>query len=735
MIRELELWLDESGDFQPDSQRDSRRNPSLVGGILLEKGNLTEQELRELAYPAKFRSLERFTGDEPNPHATRMDRTAMRELVLPALEEICRCGGKLVFFENRERIDTLSNRELYLRVLASGLIQLLRKLASEGQFALEVSVALRVDPEAEKDALYIDLEEYRKELFQYLDTQDFHMPAGCRVSLAVLNARQEHRLYLADYACNARLCRDSGKFDEKMRQRFHRLCDQEYFWSVYAKTSENYIRAQLAETNISAALLELYLSYSRFDHMRLLKLCLDRFGQLSYRLQRLHLQRFIASVRAYVAKETDFERSELLLKNLLSEFFPALKKRNGSIQTDESEFWLHLALADMYLREGDVLQAGPVMDALQELVITMGYRIENLQHLYFYNDKRALYQINCFEYEAAVETIGQTISAMEDFIGLFPALEPLARFFDAEKSPPQSEYLGNAYCMKVYAEMFLQREDPAIYELRLRQDTEKALSCYRYPGELERNLQYRAHVEMERGMCRDALNWLLMTQSLCIMNEDITGASILYLKKAWLEDPLSRAYYMMYYVEIMEKAAVLGDRQLSDAMHQAILKEKRLFSEFFSLRSEGLIRSDTGRPVRQFRDLFSSGAEAQRRYHPLEIVLWKYGSYIAATGGSLKAAAKHWERAIHVCDENPDYLALRLVGMAILLEQFSWMTSKDVANAIQSSLKVRASSVLKLGEIPRRMGDFVREVLEFASGPLEPDAGKRALFLSKRIAF
>ena len=241
---------------------------------------------------------------------------------------------------------------------------------------------------------------------------------------------------------------------------------------------------------------------------------------------------------------------------------------------------------------------------------------------------------------------------------------------------------------------------------------------------------------MERGRCWDALDWLLRTQSLRIENGDVVAASVRYLELTSLEDPLSRAYYMMYYVEIMEKAANQRDTVISDAMHQALLREKRMFREFFNpVNREDAVRPDSGRSVRRFQDLFSSGSALQRRYHPLEIVLWKYGSYLAITGSSLKSAAKHWRRAIDVCDECPDYLALRLVAMAILLEEFKWTTDVKAADAVLALLRKRTASVLALEGLPVRMHDYVQDVQEFAINPPYSAAGEKAMLLSRQIAF
>ena len=59
-----------------------------------------------------------------------MSYSDAQRIVPAALEGVCKAGAKLVFFENAERIYHPHNRDLYLRVLAFGLAQLVRFLSA-----------------------------------------------------------------------------------------------------------------------------------------------------------------------------------------------------------------------------------------------------------------------------------------------------------------------------------------------------------------------------------------------------------------------------------------------------------------------------------------------------------------------------------------------------------------------------------------------------------------------------
>ena len=122
-MRAYELCLDESGDFEPESQTRAAFYPSLVGGVLIEKDRISDEQIRRLAMPAP---------DSRPPHAMDMRRNEILKIVLPALETLCSLGGKLVYFENRERLSHLPNRELYHRILAADLTQLVQYLSAAG---------------------------------------------------------------------------------------------------------------------------------------------------------------------------------------------------------------------------------------------------------------------------------------------------------------------------------------------------------------------------------------------------------------------------------------------------------------------------------------------------------------------------------------------------------------------------------------------------------------------------
>lgn len=560
-MRKYELWIDESGSFEPENERKTSHGwqPSLVGGVLVEAGKIRGRTLADLVN-------EEALGK--TPHAMNMDQDDIRHVVLPALRKlVLKYDARLVYFQNIEHFDMWSNRELYLRLLAGGIVQLMEMLGRDGAFILDVTIAIRFVPQSTGRLDPISDEEYVRTIRSFIRDSwkrgDFDIRNDCRLNLCILSARHEKKLQLADYACNAKLTQCSGKFDNKMRQQFQSLLDKsrDYFFSVNVNLSENKILSALARGNTGDALFELYTSRGDFDHSRMKEKIFEAIRRAGYRMNRLQLNQFASAIVTYARSETDFEECEKILLNIKNELFQEYRKEDIHVQMDEAEFQINLYLADMYLREGDLNAAGNILDDLEKIIRQMNYRAENLKYLYLYQDKKALFEINGMNYGEAAKLMQKSIDSIENVLDVLEIDQNIQRYFEREKdsSALRSEYLGNAYCMKIYAEMFMQREDTGLYARMLRADTEKALAQYEYEGELERNQQYRAHVEMEQKNYEDALAWLLKTKlgrNYTVKENKRTCEAdcIRYLDGATDEDKLSRTYYLMYYVEIMYEA-------------------------------------------------------------------------------------------------------------------------------------------------------------------------------------
>lgn len=704
-----ELWLDESGDFSPENESNENRHPSLVGGLLVPASTISDREIDLLLGQQEEGGF---------AHAMDMGKQEMADRVLPALQQLYEKGAKLVYFENAERIDIYSSRELYLRLLAGGLIQLMQRLAAEDEFFLDVMIAARY-VEVERGILdKISDESYIKILRSYIREnwkgERLQIPEACRLNLTVLSARQERRLQLADFACNARLTMRSSKFDADMRLRLEDLFEDDFIYSVTVNSSENLIYGQLADNNVSAALMEFYTGKGSLDRESILALILDKLGSFSHMQASRQLEDFSSGIVSFTDNWYDFEQNEEILKEINETLFPEIARRGMDVQTDEARFRIYYCLCDMYITEGDLLHAGPVLEDMCRLILDMNYRIENLEHLYHYNDRKALYQIACLDFDSSVKTIGISIRTLQNIIDLMDLDETLHQYLGEDRHM-RSEMLARALTAKLHAQLYQLRFDHTVYE-DLCETVKMIRKHYTFPGEMKRMLQYQARAEMEMGNSAKALQLLLESEQIRQEDLNVKDVCIRYLDETLQMDPDSRAYNMMYYVELMESAMRHGNPDLAGQMQAAIEQQRSMRDEILT---ETVLLTSLQSDVRSspviYEDILQKPLLLKRRkYHPLEIVCWKYASYLARTGAESRAQ-DYFEKAILICGSNPDYAMLHMTGLAVRLERFYWaLVSQPLAqcksdyNSLTGTIKKRKQKNLNLW--PEKMQELVSRI-------------------------
>lgn len=755
-MKEFELWLDESGDFMPQSQTDMRHSPSLVGGILSRKGSIQQADLSAIVSQGII--------DPYDAHGMNFTNALKRQIILPALEVVVSRGARLVYFENRERIANDSHRELYLRLLASGITQLTQMLAAAyGEISLYIVIAEKGIPQYDLTAeevadhpvspgyhtALLHEQEIRSELEHYIHEEwregRFDTQSRCRLSFDIRDARNDLRLKLADYASNARLTRRSAAFSGEWHNRLAALFDDEYFFSAYVVTAENEINLLLAAGNLGTALSRLYLARGITNHAELLERILHRFRIASYRVGKLQLRQFTDDIVAYSAYETDFEEVEGTLRQILAELLHTDHRSAVAYQDDQCEYRLRLALSDMYLREGDLLAARDELSLLRKVVSQMNYRLEHLPYLYGYIDKQALYYINCMEYQKAIDTISQSVDAIEQLQVQVLENEYLARFYEPggaligqREGTLHSECLGDALCMKIYAEMFLMRSHPEIYE-RVVADTEEALAQYEYQGELERNQQYRAHIEMSHGDYRTALLWLLRTCGVELQPaEDIIPRCMQYLEKAMTEDPLSRTYYLMYYVELLYEAERGGVSAFADSMYEAIIRSAAVYRFFFTNANGTEYHAAQGNSVISGDVIDNATHDETQLYHPVEIVWWKWGAYLCRRQIDQEKGMRFLSQSVRMCNQRTNqsrYLTVQVIGLGVLLEQISlciseWMMNsnsprrRELTKDVRRMISDLSNNSQQLNQIkaPGAMGDYIEQVYLYANRLLDTES-------------
>lgn len=654
MRKGYELWLDESGKFE--NERELRKkgwNPSLIGGFLVEK-----EALEKINFNAMI--------DANRNHAMDLSDEDKKEYILPLLEHMGKYGAREVFFENAEYQEERSNRQLYLKIMAEGLLQLLQALNAEHESVeLDVIIAQRQDMSAASGQRRIEDVEYIRELKQCIRRKKkehkIFLDEDSELNFKVKVANNEVKLQLADFACNTRLTRNCRAFLE-VQDRVAALYAKAWIFSLSEISSVNFIRRSLVQGDIADAIMELYTTKDELNRSEIQEMIMNRIKNTSHRLFRVQLEQCVAEITAYAKQEDDYERGEALLIKLGEELVPLLEEHIGFYGF---QFYFHLliCLADMYLKEGDVRAAREALaecNIVRNRLIALGGLENPLEIDYQYQKKEALLAVKEFDFERGCRLMEQVCKSYENIANAIDknGNEYTSAIFGKSRSRSYGEALG----MWIYAMLFLQRENPDSYE-KMCELSDMAMQQYPpVEGELERHRQYRSRMEAEHGDYENALKWLLRSE--LYEEKELTEENIRdFLDRvAEAEDETGCLYHLMYYLLIMSAAKEAGNA-LADRMYKVLDKQKKL------LVIAGLqIEKNTHAYQNEVNMDAVKKADTGIMYHPLEIICWKYASYLQMAGKRTEAL-KYYMRAQDICFKNKNYQSLYITGIGIMAEQ------------------------------------------------------------------
>ncbi|MCR5324947.1 MAG: hypothetical protein K6E85_16950 [Lachnospiraceae bacterium] len=712
MLKEYELWLDESGSFDNEKANatDTERfeggfHPSLIGGWLVPYDTCHHNDLAGYV-------ITNPQGEEH--HAAGMSDKSIEFAGMNAVHDNYR--GRIVLFQNKELLDP-GNRELYLRLMASGLLQLLQELnAGTESLKLHVIIARRMDmtkgTPAEQEI--VD-HEYLEMLETYIHSKKragrIMLHEDTEMSITIDSARKDNRLKMADYVCHTELTLNSGIFIRSEINVFENLKKNAYIYSFSENTTENNINMALSQGNVADALVEAVFNSGRRSFTKMLKTICKKISVMGYRGAKVQLDQCTKEFTTYVYMEDDFERSEEFLKTLLTIVIPEFEKRG--FPSERFKFSMELLLIDMYLREGDIEKASGEMIKCREAEKQLSSSLESLLYHYQLIEKESLLAIDSFEFEKGSELMEKACEGFRAVMDCIPHVDALKeRFPDII-----SEYYGDALCMKIYAELFLQRSKPELGNI-LVEESDIALKQYvPHEGELERHRQYRSVIEMQRGNYDAAAKWLLMTQKGRITMASLEDGTVLTKKdfSTFLRNVIegegksARRYYLMYYVKIMAEAALAGSEVAIEMAQALALKSNQAIHEPEDMHDKTVAHNDHGTSTheRVVRTLDSVIRPAKYiDYHPLEVNYWKQATY-RLTQKKYREAEGLYKKALKVCYTYSNYIQLAIIGLGIWAEYIVCLIDKgdtDRSHAEYNKLLKKTESLLKNTRISGNIG-------------------------------
>ena len=624
-MKKFQLWLDESGDFK--REKDFTKNPSLVGGVLVEEGQLSEREIKNIL-------------NKDYVHSNEIQKELFGDFATQVLNDIKNNNGELIIFENQERLQIVDGSITYLNILSEGIIQLLQLLAAQyGHVHLDILIAVRLNMERQdlNPGEIIKEEEYilrlEEKIIMGLARRTLSNNRNWSWSIKMGSARKDQRLMLADVVCNSYLTRNSRKFNDSHREVLNSLYKDKYCFTVFEKSTVSYIKRLLGEGAIGEAIFEIYASEENLNKEEFLKIILDRLSMMDDGAIRTQLLNINIRIESLIKIDNNLKKSREILWSIQEELIPLMRERKINIGIFSLDIYLYLLT--VYTHEGKVGLAEKQISLCQEGIKNLANRWESIDYYFMFKIRQAVHENNIFDFHSALNNMNEMETTIDETLGLFPLAQGIGKICTEIKSDLMGKVLGT----KLQSRTFMIRSDPSQLN-RAREDSDKAISEFMSSSDIMRQYQYRSMIECEGKNYSSAVNYLCKSMEVDYTDED----SAIKLLNIIIEKPLIvRLYSLMHYVRIMAEAKIGGEDNISDTMFAAWNK-LRLSNSDIILKP--------------------------KNSHPYEIILWKMGTYMGRSG-NISAAIKYYDDAIRICNNTSEELTLRGIGLGIMAEKAS----------------------------------------------------------------
>lgn len=673
MVKEFELWLDESGDFDNDEQKVKRGlKPSLIGGVLVEKGKFDKK-------------IDSIISNDSNSfsHATEENAQIQFDKFEKIIENAKPENGfvRFVVFNNEECIMVIDNNITYQNIMAGGIpetIKWLKETYNRDTIKLNVIIANRVNTTNNNQIVEID-EYYNKlrERLIVIGLKD-NIIQDKDWGLERKSARKEKKLMIADNICNAFLTRDN-KFHDNQSERINSIYNNEDMTLVFP-VIQHLITSTFDDLIMEGKIGEAVAVICQHDDTDHIKKCMKkvekRLVQMNTGDMELHYRFITALIEFYLNGVRNFGLCEKMLNNIIQQFIPLLEKANinskgilGKSIIQKLSFDLQFYLLTLYTHQGNVYGAQMCIDKCDEIIKLFPKTIDTIIYIVKYEIRKIIAQINIFDFDKALETSKNLVKKCTN-------IKEAQEIFDEDiKFDELAKALGNE--VQIYT--FLLRKNKGLYE-EAKKASNLAISEFTKDSDIIRQYLYRVNLETEGGNYEQALTYLYEA---C----NIDNKSLKDLANRIVQN--RNDYEVCAYVRLMAEG-MLGKWTEAEMMFQYI--EKTSGIQYIESMNE--------------------------KRHPHEIILWKYATCFVKHN-SVKAGLKKYDEAVDICFSDND-LTINFIGLAIELEKYSVILKKNLQADITSCKKLLEKHYKRVysNDLPKSMKDMY-ENINFRCGDWE----------------
>ena len=519
MAEKYTLYLDESGDFDKDLET-GWKNECLVGGILINgKNPLKEEQAKQLLISAWKKTVPSDKALSPEQifrrakHATELkksEKTTMISLILEEAEKY----GEFIIFENFNKTRIVNSTLTYVNIMTDGIMQLLGRLVSEHP---ETNVSLEVVAGFRKDTTkpistsrldgYIDGSECLGRIKEHLELARVKNHAiytsKAKVSFRYDDDKANSCLILCDYICNFYLTQTAhiyqAPFKEvTLREYLLRKYQAKNIFSLYGNEERERAISYCNAQNYDGALYDICVGI--INKKDTVDMVMSAFLRISAKARHNYLRALSVYFNNLIGEQRNLDLGKRVLEQAA-----LLSKRMESAGAGDTLFALDIVLYQLtvFNHLGKIKAMEELFGVCRELLKQALCHAENLSYAFIYYNRYAVYLIDTFRVQEALDLLEQVKKSIVAYEIIFEELPDLSLSGDNI----QSDQFGRILGTQVQCLRYLMAQKSCTYNQAV-QFSNQAIENLNFPADKRRQYQYRSGIEAEQGNYEEALDYL-----------------------------------------------------------------------------------------------------------------------------------------------------------------------------------------------------------------------------------
>lgn len=657
-MRRLELYLDESGQFIDEKEA---LNPSLIGGILVEKDRLTTKRAQEIMEVA----TKQITGNYVHINdISKIDKKISGDVSIEIIKQIRKIPANIVIFENNEMLDFNDDKILYLNIISEGIVNLLERLSIERPEGIELNViaAVRRDLKVHDDRTIIEYEEYSKrikeKIYMKIAEKNIFLSKDCKVNFELSSARKNAKLMLADVVCNSRLTRNSSKFNNEQKEFLEQTFNsQKYMFNVFRTDLQKKISAYLIQNNIADAIFLINECDDEQKKKQLASLIVNNINLMPMSNLKIQLELLSLKIKSLINVHRNLILCEKLLINIQTMIIPKIKLTDYVI--NKLILDVSLYLLTIYTHLGDNVHSKEQIQISNKILEKISGSFEYFDYYNILKIREAIYYNTCFNHEKTVEVMTDFIQKNEAFI---KAITEITGAKDI-KSDSLAKAVGTR--LQAYTCLITPSTDSKLkdeYYKKGIEDSNFAIEQFISKSDKQRQYQYRCMLEISYGNLDEAIKYLMKIF-------DLNGTDFKeFIEKLANVTDYSKYFILVDYLEIMQFAKNNGKERIADEMFSKLKDNLNVYSQFAFNQEESTA-------------IFENKAKSES-FHPIEFIYWDFAKYFKKNNKYL--ANLYYDMAIRICSEMNE-TTMEIIKISIIADrlEISEKILEDKANIME----------------------------------------------------